>query len=87
MPTFWQKWGNSIVMAAILALMSFIALQYTTQDTRLAVTEIKAQDTSEDVIELKLRMTRLEESRERDMEKIVTYLQRIEDKLDRKMDK
>lgn len=83
----WEKHVQTVMTALMLAVLGYIGTQYTAQGTRISVAEVRIGSSEKTVAALGARMTRFEDQRDREMTEIRAYLQRIEDKLDRKADK
>jgi hypothetical protein len=83
----WEKHVQTVMTALMLAVLGYVGTQYTAQGTRISVAEVRIGGTEKSIGAMTGRMTRLEDQRDREMTEIRAYLQRIEDKLDRKADK
>ncbi len=83
----WDRHIHTVLTALMLAVLGYIGTQYTGQGTRISVAEVRIGGTEKALAAVTGRMTRLEDQRDREMTEIRAYLQRIEDKLDRKADK
>jgi hypothetical protein len=86
-PGGWERHVQTILLTLMLGVTGYIGTQYTAQGTRLSVAEVRIGTNEKTVVALGTRMTRFEDQRDREMTEIRAYLQRIEDKLDRKADK
>jgi len=75
------------MLTLMLGVLGYVGTQYTAQGTRLSVAEVRIGGNERAIGAMTGRMTRLEDQRDREMTEIRAYLQRIEDKLDRKADK
>lgn len=83
----WERHIQTVMTALMLGVLGYIGTQYTVQGTRLSVAEVRIGGNEKAIGAMTGRMTRLEDQRDREMTEIRAYLQRIEDKLDRKADK
>jgi hypothetical protein len=86
-PGGWERHVQTVMLTLMLGVVGYIGTQYTVQGTRISVAEVRIGDNEKTVVGLAGRMTRFEDQRDREMTEIRSYLQRIEDKLDRKADK
>jgi hypothetical protein len=83
----WEKHAQNIMLTLMLGVVGYVGTQYAAQSTRLSVAEVRIGGNERAVAGVTGRMTRFEDQRDREMTEIRAYLQRIEDKLDRKADK
>jgi hypothetical protein len=86
-PGGWERHVQTVMLTLMLGVLGYIGSQYTAQDTRISVAEVRMGVGERNASALAARMTRFEDQRDREMAEIRSYLQRIEDKLDRKADK
>lgn len=83
----WERHLQTIMLTIMLGVVGYIGSQYSQQQTRISVAETKIVGNTGSILDLSMRMTRSEDRRDKDMIEIRAYLQRIEDKLDKKADK
>jgi hypothetical protein len=83
----WERHVQTAMLTLMLGVVGYIGTQYTAQGTRISVAEVRIGGTEKSIAGMTGRMTRFEDQRDREMTEIRAYLQRIEDKLDRKADK
>lgn len=83
----WERHIQTAMLTLMLGVLGYIGTQYTAQGIRVSVAEVRIGGTEKSIAAMTGRMTRFEDQRDREMTEIRAYLQRIEDKLDRKADK
>lgn len=83
----WERHAQTVMMTLMLGVLGYIGTQYSAQGTRISVAEVRIGGNEKSISAMTGRMTRFEDQRDREMTEIRAYLQRIEDKLDRKADK